>query len=113
MKRILGLALAVPLLVGGCPFERYTPPVASIEASTTEGVAPLTVTFTAVCTPARNAKGVMLIFWDFGGLAQVIGPGQVTYTFDTPGVYLIRLGVDYWGSEGYADAEIEIHVLQA
>lgn len=55
------------------------------EKDVVEGCAPLTLRF------ANRSAGGKTYEWDLGGLAKSTTAGEVTYTFDRPGEYVIRL----------------------
>lgn len=65
---------------------QVSPPVASFTASSQEGGAPLTVTFTSTSTNAAS------LIWDFGvSGASKPTTTSATYTYDTPGTYTVKL----------------------
>jgi len=89
------------------PSRQNRPPVASLRADTTVGLAPLTVTFDA--SGSSDPDGDALNFrWDFGDGATGSGP-RLTHTFQTPGQYMVRLTVvDAWGAVAYDSVAIEV-----
>jgi len=103
---------------GGVPFNgvwlgqlgetrQNRPPVASIRADTTVGLAPLTVTFDA--SGSSDPDGDALNFrWEFGD--GTTGSGQrTTHTFQSPGQYRVLLAVvDAWGAVAYDSVAIEV-----
>jgi len=86
---------------------RFTPyavgeplrPEARIEATSTEGIPPMTVVFKAITEAAQAG-------WDFGDGTTPIG-SEVNHTFTQPGVYLVRLKVtDQRGGTAVGATEI-------
>jgi len=68
---------------------------AVINASTTEGNAPLTVSFDAVKSLSPNGKTIdpSRITWDLDGDGKIDGESGIakTFTFDEPGTYRVRV----------------------
>lgn len=70
-------------------------PEANVELDTIYGCAPLTVQFTSTSTWNFPIGSIITYYWDFGdGNTQTSTTGQITYTYDDPGVYDITLVVE-------------------
>jgi hypothetical protein len=80
-------------LTGSYPTPNGTPPVAVINASTTNGSAPMAVTLDG--TASRDDGSVVHWYWDFGdGNNDPSGSlSSVTHVYQVSGIYLARLTV--------------------
>jgi len=97
---VLALMLAVaPLLLSGCVLDEIIggianePPYAVIEASPSEGAAPLDVSFDA--RDSRDDGTIVDYRWSFDDPVntQSAQDSTATHTFSRPGTYLVRLTV--------------------
>ncbi|HPG39327.1 MAG TPA: PKD domain-containing protein [bacterium] len=84
------------------------PPVAQIMTNTIKGPAPLAVEFNA--SGSADPDGNITSFgWQFGDGSNHAGGESVSYTYNTPGVYQVELGVtDNVGDEGLARVTITV-----
>ncbi len=71
----------------------YKVPVAAYFISTLNQIAPATVTFKNVSTNANN----LLPKWDFGDGVGTFNGDPATYTFNTPGIYPVKMVVNNFG----------------
>ncbi len=85
-------------------------PAVHIDASATEGVAPLAVTFRArVHDPDSPDGRVDSVLWNFGEKGAVSAKAEVTYTYTKPGLYNVFLTVvDLDGHHEYQQAWIKV-----
>lgn len=84
------------------------PPVAQVMTNTITGAAPLTVKFNA--SGSADPDGSIISYgWQFGDGSNHAGGVSVSYTYTTPGVYKVELGVtDNEGDEGLARVVITV-----
>jgi PKD repeat protein len=100
-KLQLNLDGALPTGLGG-PEGCSGVPEANIVASTTEGLAPLTVNFDG--SNSRDTDGSIISYaWNFGVAGATASGAQAIYTFADPGVYTVSLTVT--DDEGQSDTE--------
>jgi poly(3-hydroxybutyrate) depolymerase len=85
-------------------------PAVHVEASATEGSAPLTVTFRAMVRDPDASDGrVDSVLWNFGDNTVSAKP-EVAHTYTTPGLYNVFLSVvDTDGHHEYTQAWIRVH----
>jgi len=117
MKRALCLAAVLALFtLSGCTLDELFGglvnqiPEAVIDASDTEGMAPLTVRFSAGYS--HDDKGIADYFWDFGDPHDTAPQAELvtTHTYLYPGTYLVKLTVI--DAEGKLDSEKLAVVVQ-
>ncbi len=88
-------------------------PTPVINASVTSGTAPLTVNFTSAGSSDPDGYGIDRYQWTFGDgdyYGSVSNVANPTYTFTTPGRYMVRLMVgNSKGVVNYTDKEIIVN----
>ena len=90
-KLVLNRDGVLPVGLGG-PEGCSGAPKATIVASATEGIAPLTVSFDG--SSSRDPDGSISSYaWNFGPAGATASGGQASYTFTTPGAYTVSLTV--------------------
>jgi PKD repeat protein len=108
MKTAVALVLLFVLLIGGCPQTQTTNESvvqALIAASSTSGVAPFAVTFSAGGSTTPNG-GTLTYAWDFAD-GTTSTAADVVHLFEHAGRYVVRLVVtDETGDQGVATADI-------
>ena len=109
-KLHLNLDGTVPTGLGG-PEGCSGTPKATIIASTTEGIAPLTVNFDG--STSRDTDGTIVSYaWNFGEAGATGSGAQVSYQYTTPGTYTVSLTVT--DNDGQSDTEnVQITVLDS
>jgi PKD repeat protein len=91
------------------PGTTQQPPVAVMNATPTDGSAPLAVTFTS--TGSTDPDGTIQRYeWDFGDGATATGP-TANHTYTAPGTYSATLAV--WDNDGLADTDGKTITVQA
>ena len=90
------------------PATANQPPVAVASASTTTGVAPVTVTFSS--QGSLDPDGTIASYdWDFGDGSEGVSAPTATHVYSTPGVYTASLIVtDAGGLTGIATATVTV-----
>ncbi len=90
-KLVLNRDGVLPVGLGG-PEGCSGAPKATIVASATEGTAPLTVSFDG--SSSRDPNGSISSYaWNFGVAGATASGAQASYTFTTPGAYIVSLTV--------------------
>ena len=98
-KRLILLVLAAPFLLAGCTMNGLMgglvndPPEAVIDATPTEGDAPLAVAFDAAFS--HDDEGIVSYRWDFGDPhdSPPCFDQAVEHTYTYPGTYLVKMTV--------------------
>ncbi len=106
-KLVLNRDGVLPVGLGG-PEGCSGAPKATIVASASEGIAPLTVSFDG--SSSRDTDGSISSYaWNFGEAGATANGAQASYTFTTPGAYIVSLTVT--DNDGQSDiATITIRV---
>ena len=105
-KLQLNLDGALPTGLGG-PEGCSGAPKATIVASATEGIAPLTVSFDG--STSRDTDGSISSYaWNFGEAGATASGAQASYTFTTPGSYTVSLTVTDNNGQTASDAVVII-----
>ncbi len=90
-KLVLNRDGVLPVGLGG-PEGCSGAPKATIVASATEGIAPLTVSFDGSSSSDPNGS-ISSYAWNFGATGATASGAQASYTFTTPGAYTVSLTV--------------------
>jgi len=106
------LLAAIASVAAGCFLIPNLLPIAEIEVSRTEGIAPLVVHFDG--TGSFDPDGAIRRYeWDFGDGGEGVGP-QIQHTYSDAGVFEATLTVtDQRGSRSTASVEIDVRATNA
>jgi len=108
MRALATIGIFALLIIGGCPQAQVvqsTAVTAEIAYTVSQGLAPLTVTFSAAGSRSEN-EGALTYLWDFddGATSTLMIDA---HTFENPGRYKVRLTVtDALGEQGIASLTV-------